>query len=77
MYYSLLASPPLIFLTPLIFPLEPGLREKYKRERYWSSRNVNVNNSEAHTAAGGAGARVVQLGGWFSSKKFPTTAFVI
>jgi len=76
MYYSHLPSPPLIFLTPLIFPLEPGSREKYKRERYWSSRNVNVNNSEAHTEAGSVGALVVQIGSWLSSKKFPMTAFV-
>jgi len=71
MYYSLLASPPLIFLTPLIYPLEPGLREKYKRERYWGSRNVNVNNSVAHTEAGSDGARVVQIGVWLSGKSFP------
>jgi len=68
MYYSLLASPPLIFLTPLIFPLEPGLREKYKKERYWSSRNVDVNKSEAQTEAGSVGALVVQIGDWLSSK---------
>jgi hypothetical protein len=71
MYYSLLASPPLLFLTPLIFSLESGLREKYKKEQYWSSRNVNVNKSEAHTEAGSDGAHVVQVGNWLSSKNFP------
>jgi hypothetical protein len=71
MYFSLLASAPLIFLTPLIFPLEPGLLEKHKKERYWSSRNVNVNNSEAHTEAGIDGTHVLQNGGWPSRKNFP------